>query len=613
VYAGNGTTVLRWQQFSYDSVGRTTHEKTLDPASGRVQQQVDRVYYTSGNGNGPLQKVIQHDLSNPANDVTTTYFYDPAGRVSRTNQNLTFGNCTAAFTLYDPAGSVLASVCNYDNGSSPTDPTTLAGVLALYNAAFPDKNKITTYTYDALGRRVSTTTQAGSAFAVTNLTVYDSLNRVVRSIANYVPDAALPDPSVHARSDFKHGANNDQNLLTETRYNERGLIQSQTVAGCQTVLSTELPFNVALGKTVSQSSNLTGQPLSYTQASNAVDGNTDGIYGDQSISHTNADANAWWQVDLGAVYDLSNINVWNRTDGYQSRLSNYYLCVSEVPFASTDLPTTLNQPGVSSFYFSDSAGWPTPQAIGRTGRYVRVQLNKTEYLSLAEVQVYGVPPVTAGPGTQPCDSVTLFGYDAADRLVKTVQSASQPHYDNAYGPNGDPGLANYIPSSAPDVDILTLNQYDATGNLVQTTDVLGNVTLTGYDALNRPVRVIRNASQPTYNLTADPGLSHYTSRPHLALGSTYKARILQDAPYAYYRMDAGSGTLEADRSGHNLPGVYAGTVGAWMPGALTGDSDPASAFNGTNTRVALPAPPLQNASFSFELWLYCTASISDRT
>lgn len=105
--------------------------------------------------------------------------------------------------------------------------------------------------------------------------------------------------------------------------------------------------------------------------------------------------------------------------------------------------------------------------------------------------------------------VTLYGYDDAGRLVKTIQSASQPSYNNSYGLGSDPTLANYLPNSTPDQDIISLNQYDAVGNLVQTTDALGNVTLTGYDALNRPVRTIRNARQPAYNWQADSTLSGY--------------------------------------------------------------------------------------------------------
>lgn len=62
---------------------------------------------------------------------------------------------------------------------------------------------------------------------------------------------------------------------------------------------------------------------------------------------------------------------------------------SDAPFTSTDLATTLNQSGVSSYYTAGQGGSPTTVAVNRTGRYVRVQLAGTNILSLAEVQVWG--------------------------------------------------------------------------------------------------------------------------------------------------------------------------------------------------------------------------------
>ena len=46
----------------------------------------------------------------------------------------------------------------------------------------------------------------------------------------------------------------------------------------------------------------------------ANDGNTNGDYAKKSVSHTGQAKNPWWEVDLGKVYSLSNIIVWNRMD-----------------------------------------------------------------------------------------------------------------------------------------------------------------------------------------------------------------------------------------------------------------------------------------------------------
>jgi hypothetical protein len=138
-------------------------------------------------------------------------------------------------------------------------------------------------------------------------------------------------------------------------------------------------------KAASQSSTLPGTP----PASAAIDGNTDGVFADGSVTATNNDVNAWWQVDLGATTTVNTVTVWNRTDCCGSRLSNYYVFVSNTPFGTNDTPTTLLVRAGTFNVFQ--AGPPSPSAGipfgGVQGRYVRVQLTGQNYLSLAEVQV----------------------------------------------------------------------------------------------------------------------------------------------------------------------------------------------------------------------------------
>jgi hypothetical protein len=146
--------------------------------------------------------------------------------------------------------------------------------------------------------------------------------------------------------------------------------------------------NVALGKSATQSSNY------YTDQGGpdlVVDGNTDGIFNNGSCNHTGLDQNGWWEVDLGEVYNISSIEIWNRMDDspVNNRLNPFYLFVSDDPFSSTDLETTKNQSGVWHVYRSHPV-WPDFNAyVARTGRYVRIQLDDTEYLHMAEVKVWG--------------------------------------------------------------------------------------------------------------------------------------------------------------------------------------------------------------------------------
>jgi hypothetical protein len=145
--------------------------------------------------------------------------------------------------------------------------------------------------------------------------------------------------------------------------------------------------DLALSKTAAQSSNYSPSTI----ASKAVDGNTDGAFADGSVSTTNLDANAWWQVDLGSSTTLGSIVVWNRTDCCGDRLSDYWVFVSDTPFLASDTPTTLESR--AGTWSSHQTVQPNPSTTisvpSAQGRYVRVQLSGANYLSLAEVQVFG--------------------------------------------------------------------------------------------------------------------------------------------------------------------------------------------------------------------------------
>ncbi len=63
-------------------------------------------------------------------------------------------------------------------------------------------------------------------------------------------------------------------------------------------------------------------------ASRAIDGNTNGEYAKNSVSHTaDGDPSPFWEVDLGREFPLDRIVVWNRTDGLEQRLGNATLRV----------------------------------------------------------------------------------------------------------------------------------------------------------------------------------------------------------------------------------------------------------------------------------------------
>lgn len=106
-----------------------------------------------------------------------------------------------------------------------------------------------------------------------------------------------------------------------------------------------------------------------------MDGNTDGDFSNGSVTHTESEYQPWWQVDLQASQSIGEVVIYNRTDCCSERLSDFDLQVSN---------DGLNW---QSFAYPGSASAQVTIAVNRTARFVRVQLNGSNALSLAEVQV----------------------------------------------------------------------------------------------------------------------------------------------------------------------------------------------------------------------------------
>lgn len=172
--------------------------------------------------------------------------------------------------------------------------------------------------------------------------------------------------------------------------------------------------NLALGKPAAQSSTY---PFTTATASLAVDGNSDGNFYDGSVTATNLDPNAWWQVDLGSSANITSVVIWNRTDCCSTQLNDYWVFVSNTPFQDSDTPATLNnRPATWSSHQTSAPSPFVAIAVGAQGRYVRVQLSSSgSLLSLAEVRVMGGSPsaTNLAQGKSATQSSTLSGYDTA--------------------------------------------------------------------------------------------------------------------------------------------------------------------------------------------------------
>jgi RHS repeat-associated protein len=321
---------MRWQQYEYDSLNRlTSAREELDGGTEQWKQQF--TYDRWGN------RII-----------------NTGGTYGTGINNKAFSVDTTNNRLVVPGGQ--SGVMTYDETGNLTNDTYTGAGQRIYDA----ENKITSaigsnsqaqlYGYDSIGQRIKRTVNG-----VETWQVYGIAGELV---AEYAANGVATSPQK------EYGYRNGQLLIAATG------------SGPLT--------NVALNKTATQSSTHSSGAV----ASRAVDGNTNGVFANNSVTHTNNDANAWWHVDLGQVQSITTIKVWNRVE-FPERLTSFYVFVSDVPFTSTNLTTTQNQAGVSNYYTAGQGGYATELAINRTGRYVRVQLAGTNYLSLAEVQILG--------------------------------------------------------------------------------------------------------------------------------------------------------------------------------------------------------------------------------
>ena len=121
-------------------------------------------------------------------------------------------------------------------------------------------------------------------------------------------------------------------------------------------------------------------------ASRGIDGNRSGTWGHASVTHTNSQANAWWQVQLDGDYDLGQINLWNRTDCCSDRIDPFTIAVYDGANVvwSQSVQTFVNNINDG---LANTSGMQFDLGVV-TGDRVRITLNGTNYLSVAELEAF---------------------------------------------------------------------------------------------------------------------------------------------------------------------------------------------------------------------------------
>jgi len=123
----------------------------------------------------------------------------------------------------------------------------------------------------------------------------------------------------------------------------------------------------------------------------AIDGNTDGNWNDGSVTHSGTNnAFNWWQVDLGATYNVDQIAIFNRTRCRVGRSPRY---------SNRVIPGMFHQPPARLDQALLQGGKDT--AVQWKGSYVR-GATAIRLASCGLIERCGLRPLTlAGPSSGP--------------------------------------------------------------------------------------------------------------------------------------------------------------------------------------------------------------------
>ena len=273
-----------------------------------------------------------------------------------------------------------------------------------------------------------------------------------------VIDGAIADYQLYVSPDGRHWG-----LSASGRFAKGP--QEQTVA----LVTAQPEFNVALGSLVTQSST-----MADGAAQQAIDGNRDGTYANHSVAATQAETDAWWEIDLGQRYNLTAIRLWPRTDCCAESWQALHLLVSGSPFVTQRLAATQAQPAVSDFTLAGATETPVVVPVGRAGRYVRLQLDGVSALQIAEVEILAnlttpLPePLQLLPPTPTPQSVnTMITYST------TVMGGAHPTFNWLFGDGSVESGYSVAPTvthafTQPGLYLVTLMAIDDQGEEVRT-------------------------------------------------------------------------------------------------------------------------------------------------
>ena len=509
--------------------------------------------WEDGSGNA-----IDHGTDKDRNRISTTE-YDLLGRAYRTRDAV--GRET--YTVYDAVGRVIRRVQNYVvQGSSIPDDWQWDSVDERYedgagnaidHGTGKDQNIIsetvynhagqvlstrdafgteTAFVYDAAGRRVQTTQASNTGLATASYTCFDKAGRVLRSIANYIPQTddnltlISPDTwDTYGNWLFNH-AGAERNVISAMSYDRAGRrVSSINPAGN---VVTTVYFKDGQVKSITDPEGMVTlyrydklRRRKLVVQSYVVQGSSDPAdwiwdagdsrYEDGSgnaIAHgTENDEN----IIVLVAYDIAGRMVSMRDPrgnettyaydklGRRTSLTNPLSKVWSTAYAEVSgaQQTTMTYPGVNG-----GSSYDVVRDFDRFGRLTQIDYNdaaNTRLVQFAYDLTGNRLNMTENNGTAD-KRITDYSYDNLNRLTAvdfdtdadlTVEETVSYEYDIR-------GLRTKL-TMAGSLDIVY--SYDAKGRLIALDDWDNQKSEFAYDGLNRHVATLRpNGMRSTYKL-----------------------------------------------------------------------------------------------------------------